>query len=295
MNIERSAGLTSSGGDPNTLGITLVTAMPLEFLMMSKGNGKWTRLLGLVVFLISLETIITTGSRTSFFAFMFLICLLFLFDLKRKLKFVPIVLVAIPLLWLVIPAQYKARYETVDNLKDDDSYQNRILSWEGGVQMFLHNPLTGVGPDNYSDANGSKYWPGEPRHWLNAHSLFFKLIGELGSLGVLTFGGYLICLIRLNYRLAREWKDRSASIMVQKFPMYCNMSLFLLLMTGYSAHNLYRSTWFILGAVSGAMGLLQLDLAKSAAKPEQKELTGLWVPGAEELSTPVEIATTWRG
>jgi O-antigen ligase len=295
MGIERSSGITSSGGDPNTLGITLVTAMPLEFLMMSKGNEKWIRLLGLGVFLISLETIITTGSRTSFFAVMFLVLLLILFDFKRKAKFLPLLVVALPLLWLVIPEQYKARYETVDNLKDDDSYQNRVLSWEGGVQMFLHNPLTGVGPDNYTDANGMKYWPGVPRHWLNAHSLFFKLIGELGIVGVITFGGYLVCLIGTNHRLARQWKDRGGSVLVQKFPIYCNMSLYLLLMTGYSAHNLYRSTWFILGAVSGAASLLQVSHGTIAAIAEKKPVLGAWVPGAEDASPQLEVVTPWRG
>ncbi len=295
MGIERSSGLTSSGGDPNTLGITLVTAMPLEFLMMSKGNGKWIRLMGLGVFLLSLETIITTGSRTSFFAIMFLMILVVLFDLKHKLKFVPILLVLGPLLWLVIPQQYKARYETVDNLKDDDSYQNRVLSWEGGIQMFLHNPLTGVGPDNYTDANGLKYWPGVPRHWLNAHSLFFKLIGELGIVGVITFGGYLVVLIKQNFRLSREWKDHGPSVMVQKFPMYCNMSLFLLLMTGYSAHNLYRSTWFILGAISAATGMLEVNQSTTPVIAK-KPVVGAWVPGGEEEeSHQLEPITNWRG
>ena len=296
MGIERSSGITSSGGDPNTLGITLVTAMPLEFLMMSKGNGKWVRLLGLGVFLLSLETIITTGSRTSFFAVMFLLLLLVMFDFKRKAKFLPLLLVALPLMWLVIPEQYKARYETVDNLKDDDSYQNRVLSWQGGIQMFLHNPLTGVGPDNYTDANGSKYWPGRgQKHWLNAHSLFFKLIGELGIVGVITFGGYLFCLFRLNLRMSRLWKERGGSVMTVKFPVYCNMSLLLLLMTGYSAHNLYRSTWFILGAVSGALSLFEAQRSAQTAVPVKKPMVGLWVPGAEEATPQLEASTTWHG
>jgi O-antigen ligase len=222
--------------------------------------------------------------------------LVILFDFKRKVKFLPVLVVAIPLLWLVIPEQYKARYETVDNLKDDDSYQNRVLSWQGGIQMFLHNPLTGVGPENYTDANGNKYWPGRgPKHWLNAHSLFFKLIGELGIVGVITFGGYLVSAIGLNYRLARQWKQLGGSIFAQKFPMYCNMSLFLLLMTGYSAHNLYRSTWFILGAITGAVGLLQAGQPAAVPVPVKRPVIGAWVPGAEELAAEPEAIAPWHG
>jgi O-antigen ligase len=281
MGIERAGGLTSSGGDANSLGITLVTAMPLEFLLMTKGNTMWTRLLGLGVFLVSLCTIVSTGSRTAFFAFTLCVSLLVLADWRKRLKFLPLLFVAAPLLWLVIPQQYKARYETVENLQNDDSYQNRVLSWEGGIHMFLHNPLTGVGPDNYTDANGEKYWPGKPRHFLNAHSLFFKLIGELGIVGLITFGGYLLGLFRLNQRMLRQWKDRTDRTVVQRFPLYCQVSLGLLLFTGYSAHNLYRSTWFVLGAISCSIGMLkQFDTTAAAVtSPVNAERqVGAWVP-----------------
>jgi O-antigen ligase len=286
MGIERASGLTSAGGDPNTLGLTLVCTLPLDLLLMAKDNAKWIRLLGLVVCVVSIVTVIVTGSRTSFFGMLFMVLLLFIADWKRKLKFLPILLVALPLLWLAVPQQYKARYETVDNLKSDDSYQNRVLSWQGGVQMFLHNPITGVGPDNYTDANGSKYWPGKgQKHWLNAHSLYFKLLGELGLLGVITFFGYLFQLFRLNHRLTELLKDRGVSRMLQKYPLHCQMCLCLLLFAGYSQHNTYRSQWFIFGAISAAVACLQTEKTSAAvlapANAKKKRPVGAWVPGAE--------------
>lgn len=283
MGIERAEGLTSSGGDANTLGITLVTAMPLEILLMNKANSKWVRLLGLAVCIASVWTVVITGSRTSFFAMLFMVMLLLVAHGKRTFKFIPLLIIAAPLLWLAVPQQYKARYETVDKLKEDDSYQNRLKSWQGGYQMFLHNPLTGVGPDNYTNANGLKYWPEKPRHWLNAHSLFFKLIGELGVLGLITFFGYLIKIFKLNHRMGKVLKEHRASAMMQKFPMYCSISICLLLFTGYSAHNLYRNTWFMLGALSAAVGLLQQrEGAVEVAEPTKKlRPVGAWVPGTE--------------
>ncbi len=280
MGIDRAEGMTSSGGDPNSLGITLVSAMPLEFLFMLKGNSKWTKIFAISVFVLSIFTIVSTGSRTSAFAFIFFLMLVVFADWKKRLKFIPILIVLAPLIWIVIPQQYKARYETVDNLKDDDSYQNRILSWKGGVQMFLSNPLTGVGPDNYTDANGEKYWPEKPRHWLNAHNLFFKLIGELGMVGVITFVGYLVVLFRTNARILREWANRAGDVASRKFPLYCNIALILLLFGGYSGHNLYRNTWYILGALTAAIGLLQPEDGKEKIAPvKEKRLVRSWIPG----------------
>jgi O-antigen ligase len=291
MGIERATGLTSSGGDANTLGITLVTTMPFEFLLMAKGNPKWMRILGLVIFVISVSTVITTGSRTSFFSFLLFLALVIFLN-PKNLKFLPLVLVLAPVFWLVIPDQYKKRYETVDNLKEDDSFQNRRLSWEGGERMFMHNPLTGVGTNNYTFANGMKYWPGEPKHWLNAHSLYFMVLGELGSLGVLTFGTYVISLILLNRRLTRELRERGATVFLQKYPGACNLTLYLLLFTGYSAHNLYRSSWYMMGAISGAIGLLKKSEVSSDQQTGEKEPAKLkWVPWSPEPA-PIPESTT---
>jgi hypothetical protein len=292
MGIERATGLTSSGGDANTLGITLVTTMPFEFLMMAKGNPKWMRVLGLAIFGLSLAVVIETGSRTSFFSFLLFLALLIFLN-PKNLKFLPALFLLLPLLWLVIPEQYKKRYETVDDLKDDDSFQNRRLSWQGGERMFMHNPLTGVGANNYTAANGSKYWPEEPKHWLNAHSLYFMVMGELGSLGIFTFGTYVVSLILLNRKLSKDLKARGASVFLQRYPAACNLNIFLLLFTGYSAHNLYRSSWYMMGAISASVALIKHP--ESSSESGQEGQTDVakphWLPWDPKAAEPPEAST----
>jgi O-antigen ligase len=278
MGIERAEGLTSAGGDPDTLATSMIICMPFAFAMMARGNSKRVRAYGLLLFAVYIITVIDTGSRTAFLAFLFFL-LMMMFQRRSNLKYLPVLLIALPLFWLVIPAQYKARYESIKTRDQDESYTNRLLSWQGGVQMFLHNPVTGVGTGNYAYANGMKYWPGSPRHWLNAHSLYFKLLGELGILGILTFTIYVVSLIRLNRFLARRFRKEKIDPLVQRFPLACNLAIYLLLFTGYSAHNLYRSTWFTFGAVSGAMALLQLTKTKAEKEPaaDQRPLPA-WTP-----------------
>lgn len=281
MGIERAEGLTSSGGDPNTLGVTMVVTMPLAFLFVGKENSKLVRLFTVLCITVYIFAIVTTGSRTAFVT-LILMVLIFLVQQKKNLKYLPLIVIAAPLFWMVVPQQYKARYATVktsvEHTEEDESYNNRILSWQGGVRMFLHNPLTGVGPDNYTYANGMRYWPGTPRHWLNAHSLYFKLLGELGLAGVFTFGYYLFSLIRLNYSLTKRFVRERASPLLQNYPRACNMSLYLLLFAGYSGHNLYRLTWFLLGAISGAVSLLETGEAKESATELVREKSLPWLP-----------------
>ena len=287
MGIDRAEGLTSSGGDPNTLANTMILTMPLMWMMMWKPNGKWTRLFAAICFAAGLYTVIITGSRTAFMGFLLMMVLL-VFRRKANIKFLPLLVLSLPLLWIVIPQEYKTRYESVKTRDEDQSYTDRLLSWQGGMRMFLHNPLTGVGPENYTDANGELYWPETPKVYLNAHSLYFKLLGELGSLGVVTFVGYLLMLMALNRRLTKRFREEHADALLQNFPGYCNLILYLLLFTGYSGHNLYRPTWFTMGAISGAMSLMACGKVPQTAGEERRRLAPAWIPQA--LQSPQSAA-----
>jgi probable O-glycosylation ligase (exosortase A-associated) len=258
MHIERAIGITSSAGDPDSMAITLLLGIPLCLALMGRSNPKWMRVTAAASIVLYLVTIVDTGSRGAAAGVLFMMVLL-VFRKPKNLIYLPILVMLGPLVWLVIPQQYKARYETVNNLKSDASYQNRILSWHGGMAMFESNPITGVGAGNYTYANGMKFWPGNGRrHWLNAHSLYFKLLGELGLVGVFTFGGYLICVFRLNFRLQKELRARKASVFLQDLPSMFNVMFCVLLFDGYAAHNLYRDAWYFVGAIGGAMSLLPI-------------------------------------
>jgi O-antigen ligase len=258
MNIDRAIGITSSAGDPDTLAITLLVTIPLCFALMVRSNPLWMRGIAMASAAIYLVTIVDTGSRAAASGVV-LLALMLVSRRPKNLIYLPVLIALCPVVWMVIPQQYKARYETVDKLKTDLSYQNRILSWEGGVAMFESNPITGIGPGDYTAANGMKYWPGNGRKtFLNAHSLYFKLLGELGLVGIFTFGGYLICVFKLNFRLRKQLAAVHASPFLQGLPATLSMILALLLFDGYAAHNLYRDMWFLVGSMAASIGLLPM-------------------------------------
>ncbi len=258
MNIERAVGITSSAGDPDTMAATLLFTAPLCIALLVRSNPLWMRVIAAASIGLYLVTIVNTGSR-AIAAGVILLTLLLIFRKAKNLIYLPVLLMLAPLVWVVIPQQYKARYETVDHLKTDESYQNRILSWRGGIAMFESNPITGIGTGDYTFANGVKYWPGNGRKsYLNAHSLYFKLLGELGLVGIFTFGGYLICVFRMNFRLRKQLSASNASRFLRELPVMFNIILCLLLFDGYAAHNLYRDAWYVIGAIAASVSLLPL-------------------------------------
>jgi O-antigen ligase len=170
----------------------------------------------------------------------------------------PVAIALLAIIWQVMPTEYQQRYLSVRSLKDDESYQNRVLAWHAGWHMFLDYPLTGVGVGQFAIADGTKYWP-DPQHkiWLNAHSLYLQLIAELGLFGALAFVAYLYSLFRLNFWLRKELAVfPGAPRWLRFYPTASTLSLLVLLFAGYSSHDLYRSTWYILGALSGCVEML---------------------------------------
>ena len=284
MHIERAIGITSSAGDPNSMAATLLFSIPLCIALMTRGNPVWMRLIGVASIGMDLVTIVDTGSRSAALGVVFLVALLLLRK-PKNLIYLPVLVALSPLVWMAIPQQYKARYETVDHLKGDESYQNRILSWRGGVAMFESNPIIGIGAGDYTYANGIKFWPGAGRkHFLNAHSLYFKLLGELGLIGIITFGGYLICVFRLNIRLRKQLKHLDVSRFLQELPGLYSIILIQLLFAGYAAHNLYRTGWFVAGAVVGSISLTaRLAAAPCAGRKAGRDCHDQWTVTPDRL------------
>ena len=250
MGVDRARGVNALSEDPNALGITVVTALPLFLLLLKKDAGpiRWVMM---PLTAMCMWTVILTGSRASTFTFV-LMAMAYAFTRKRPgLCFVGII-VFLAALWVVMPEQYHRRLETIQALSQDESYQGRVQAWEAAWQMFKNNPLTGVGPTMFSDARGA-----ESGHWKNVHSLYLEIIAELGLVGTVAFAAFLISIFRENRRLTRQLKAiRACPSWFREFPTACNLSLIGLLIAGYSSHSLFRDTWYFMAGLTSAASLV---------------------------------------
>jgi putative inorganic carbon (hco3(-)) transporter len=254
--IDRAQGLTNAGGDPNSLAITLVTALPLTVLLLSNASKKF-RLFVIGMCVLNIATLVLTGSRTGFLC---LIMLMIVFTLTRRkaILIAPVMAILVAGMWTAMPAEYKTRYTTVEDLKNDESYQNRIISWKSGLHMFEDYPLTGIGIGNFPYANGEKYWPIKNgiRVWLQPHSLYVQLIAETGLLGAISWLTLLLSMIATCWRIRKESRDTDMPGWMKHFPAAVGFCILGLLICGYSAHLLYRHTWYELAAMTAAMALI---------------------------------------
>jgi probable O-glycosylation ligase (exosortase A-associated) len=123
-----------------------------------------------------------------------------------------VVLVGVAILVKFLPPAYVKDMQGIDD-PNDSTADERLWSWSIGWVIYKHNPVLGVGASNYQWTNhlyateSPMYRP--DRKILGgrvAHSLYFTLIPELGTVGIVIFIAILVLLFDRCKRL-RKWPN----------------------------------------------------------------------------------------
>lgn len=227
-NIDKLGGTTRIGGfkagyflgDGNDLAWGMTIALPLIGYLLLVERGLLSRLAAIAAIGICLLVVVGTGSRGGTLALGVSLLFYILYVSRRRLLGVlGVGLVATGVL-LLAPGGYFDRMKTIGEYQQDSSAQTRLMMWRAAANMAIDFPL-GVGAGNFASAYGRYYSPQRnsdarvdeviwaPTRWLNAHSIYFKTLGEYGFVGVFM----LLGLIAINIRdsLAARARLLSAS------------------------------------------------------------------------------------
>jgi probable O-glycosylation ligase (exosortase A-associated) len=188
--------------DENDLALALCMGLTYPyFLAQQKGIKPVLRALYYGAVLVMLVGIVWTGSRGGFVG---LVCVAaYMFWLSRNKIRNLIVLLTLGLVtFQFVPQSYVERMQTITDAQDG-SRNERILHWRIGWEMFLDNPIVGVGPQNYPYHAG-RYQVNLPGYETGdkmlggraAHSLWFVLFPEFGIVGTFLFLSIIVALMR---------------------------------------------------------------------------------------------------
>src|SRR5262249_42905539 len=147
-----------------------------------------------------------------------------------------------------------------------------------GVELWQENPLTGVGPGAWRPATGSP---------LEAHNLYGQLMGEMGTLGIVTFAAVVLTFWYNTRRIRRIYRDHPPweRGFLYHLTWCLGTALLLLLFSGNFGHNLYRYTWIWFGAFA--------IIARHCVEQRLADEGG--VVGAPALAAPVGRQWGWSG
>lgn len=171
-------------GGNNELALALVMTIPLVRYLHLQEKNKLVKT-GLTIAM-PLLVIAAVGSQSRGA----LVGLAFtgtMFWLKSRNKFGTAMLVAIAVVLVVsiMPEQWYQRMDTIETYQQDDSAIGRLNAWGTAINVANHRVL-GAGFEMWHDQVFALYGP-DPSNVRDAHSIYFKVLGEHGYIGLFLF------------------------------------------------------------------------------------------------------------
>jgi len=245
-------------GDENDLALALNAALPYAFFVRKDPHfSRFKRLAFLVIAVVITAGVVVTNSRGGFVGLIVTTGALVWFSKERVRNGLLIILFAV-CFFFAIPEDYRAEIRSIGDT-EDETRQGRLYQWGVAWDMFVDNPIVGVGTGNYPwrvieyELQSDDYVPGQRRlhGGRAAHSLYFTLIPEHGAIGTAIFFLILWEIVKkLKKGLSRgkQGADGRHETLVELFARATLVSLVGYLATGIFISILYYPVfWFLIG------------------------------------------------
>ena len=240
--------------DPNFYSQILVAVLPFGLIFAFAHPSKRVRAFAAALCVPLMAGVILSFSRgAALTVFLLGISLFFLHYVRMRYAFL---FAALLIVAVVSMPGYLNRIGSVSTVsshrREDDSMRQRTAIIRTGVEVFLRNPVLGVGvgqAPNYIEISGLGYSAG--RRGLAPHNTYLELLVESGILGFTCFMAIVVVMIRNLLRAGRYW--------IGKRPEYahlctaCMLSVCAFLATSLFLHLAFpRYFWLLMGLAGAA-------------------------------------------
>ncbi|HWR83195.1 MAG TPA: O-antigen ligase family protein [Candidatus Deferrimicrobium sp.] len=265
MGVDRLAGTTSAGGDPNSLAATMAISIPLVIAGVIYFKNTFVKV-GLLALSAGMTYLIMiTGSRGGLLSFVGVLCGGFLYTRHKLVAIFSVCILAVGL-WTILPEQYRTRYETLVDVDDANEVSSgRVDIWKAGLKMIVGRPITGVGAGAFQWAAASGSF-GYGR-FMQPHNLVIQILATTGIVGFAAWSVFFVNLVRrlreLKGHVLKSPEHRWVSVFGKGFVV----SLIGLGVAGLFGHNLYRYNWYMIAGLTVALfSLVSREKENAAAE-----------------------------
>jgi len=254
-------------GDRVTLSVVLALALPFALYLGRRTTLlpiRWQRLawpamLGVAAtFLIAL---IGTFARTGLVAGSATLLMLAARS-QRKIVAALVVAAVVLALLAITPDNWFFRMDTIVNYQDDGSAMSRIAAWKWAWHLALEHPIVGGGFGVFTLDAGSI--PGRPG-WLEAHNIFFEVMGEHGFVGLGLFCSLIAAIYRSCSRVQKRVRGREALAWTADLARATQVGLVAFVVGGSFVSIAFSPFLYLLAGIAvGTRGLVERELAALA-------------------------------
>jgi O-antigen ligase len=156
--------------------------------------------------LVMLAAIVFTKSRSGFLGLIAMGAVVLFYTVRVKPGIVFAVMLAGAMAVPALPETFWDRMDSIMNADEDQtgSRAARLRLFDQGVQVFLDNPVTGIGAGQFQNYVA----PGIVEKWRVTHNVWLQVASELGMFGVMVFGFLVIRGYRSNFAARRLMRTR---------------------------------------------------------------------------------------
>lgn len=190
--------------DNNALALALVMVVPLFYYLASSVQRVWQRWSLYGCMGLTLLAILGTYSRGGMVALLAMAGFLWLktpYKLLTGLAGALCLIVGLALM----PETWIERMGSIRDYQQDGSVNGRFLAWSFAIDQARQHPITGGGFKIFVLNTSSRGANGESS--LNAHSIYFEVLGEHGYVGLALFLLLGFMTFRTGSRIIRETQD----------------------------------------------------------------------------------------
>ena len=190
-------------GDPNDLSLVLMMPTAFTIAYVLDKHAKWyTRIFGALSFVALFSAIVATQSRGGLLGIIAVVGFFWLRKVKSLVVTGAAGVLGLGFLYAVAGIADRASGGAAEEGIDASS-MGRLWAWQAAYRMALHNPLSGVGLDNfYSNYYFySSHWDGINHA---VHSTWFGVLAETGFLGLILFITAITVTLRSGTRMLQE-------------------------------------------------------------------------------------------
>jgi putative inorganic carbon (hco3(-)) transporter len=260
--------------DNNQLGLALLMVLPLWLFLAEIQPRRWLKssLLG-GAGMITIATVMTY-SRGALLGLATLGLLVWVTS-RRKISTAIVVGGAIFLAAPYIPEAWYARMNTIENYEGEGSAESRLMVWQQAIAMSKDSPIVGFGFKSFLDYRLVEQYRAPEfmaRQPMEAHSIYFQLLGEQGMVGLgifLALGGVSIFTL---WRVFRETKAVPEMFWANRLARAMMLGICVFAVSGAFLSNAYFDLYYFLVAV--VVGL-RVVVRKGEYLPPGERLDGI--------------------
>jgi len=261
----RAAGAFLS---PGSAGVNVGIALIMVGVFLVHRGRKWHRLAALALAVFFAGTVVVSGSRSAFLGLGMAVVLFILLS-RRRLTFLAILLVAVPLVFL-LPGLQDALQHVLSKTSAQMGAEGGLLAGSGRLDAAIAAVKHAFGPWTFVSGCGRSYYASAG--WY-AHNSLLSIVLPYGLAGLVWFVLYFVGMARRGRFLARYASSPFARVFGAGVGWVVVTSIF----SSLTADNPLNTIWFYgfmwMGAMTAALTRLQREEAYAAAAepPEYAE------------------------